>query len=182
MFARFGSRVTVLELLPQILATESRDIAQEIETHLKNEGIEILTNVKTNFVNSTNGIITLQVVLDGQEQKITGSHLLLATGRHGNTKNLFASELNVEITENGFLKVNDHLQTNVPTIFAAGDVTGRYMFVYTAALEGKIAALNALSEQKQTIDYSLVPWVMFTDPQVACVGLDEMQAREQGYD
>jgi len=182
MFARFGSRVTVLELLPQILATESRDIAQEIETHLKNEGIEILTNVKTNFVNSTNGIITLQVVLDGQEQKITGSHLLLATGRHGNTKNLFASELNVEITENGFLKVNDHLQTNVPTIFAAGDVTGRYMFVYTAALEGKIAALNALSEQKQTIDYSLVPWVMFTDPQVACVGLDEMQARAQGYD
>lgn len=182
MFARFGSKVTVLELLPQILSTESQDIVQEIEKQLKKEGIEILTEARTNSVQSKGEKVILHTVIGGKEKQITGSHLLLATGRHGNTKNLFAPEVNVETTTNGFVKVDDHLQTNVPGIFAAGDVTGKHMFVYTAAMEGKIAALNALSEQKQSVDYSIVPWVMFTDPQVAGVGLDETQARVQGYD
>jgi len=182
MFARFGSKVTVVELLPQILPTESPELVEELQKYLSAEGIEFLTNARTSRVYREGDEIVLEMNIEGKERKLRGTHLLVATGRKANTGELGLEEIGAELTQQGFLKVDEYLQSNVAGIYGAGDVIGGFMFVYTAAYEGKIAVLNALSPVKQKVDYSALPWVIFTDPQVAGVGADEKQAAELGID
>ncbi len=182
MFARFGSKVTVVELLPQILPTESPELAEELQKFLSAEGIEFLTNARTSRVYREGDEIVLEMNIEGKERKLRGTHLLVATGRKANTGELGLQEIGAELTQQGFLKVDEYLQSNVEGIYGAGDVIGGFMFVYTAAYEGKIAVLNALSQVKQKVDYSALPWVIFTDPQLAGVGADEKQAAELGID
>ncbi|MHB2147970.1 mercury(II) reductase [Calditrichota bacterium LG25] len=181
MFSRFGSKVTIIERLPQILAAESADIAAELSRHLRNEGIEILTSARTLSVSETGGRVRMHIQTEDKEMELNGTHLFVATGRRGNTDNLTNDKLKLERNRQGFLKVDEYLQTNLPSIFAAGDVIGGHMFVYTAAMEGKLAALNALTDSKQKADYNIVPRVLFTDPQFAAVGYDQQGATEAGF-
>ncbi len=181
-FARLGSRVTVLELLPQILPQEDPDVAEALTTYLQAEGIEIRTEARVVQVTWQEGGVLVSYEHQGATHRLEGSHLLVATGRRGNTDDLGLEALGIATDRQGFLQVDETLRTAVPTVLGAGDVIGNPPFVYTAAYEGQLAAENALLGRHEVRDYSALPWVVFTDPQVAGVGLSEREAQAAGID
>ncbi len=181
-FARLGSRVTILQRSPRILPTEASDLTDALTGFLRDEGIDVRTGVTTNDVRREGEEIVVDVLIDGMAEAVRGSHLLLATGRQANTEDLNLAALGIETKQRGFLKVDESLRATVPTVFGAGDVLGEHMFVYTAAYEGSLAAQNAFQQVHLKRDYAALPWVVFTDPQVAGVGLDERQAATAGID
>lgn len=182
MFARLGSKVTILQRSNRIIPTEMPDISETLAEYLKGEGIEIKTNVKINSVSNKSGRTSLEITVDEKKETIEGSHLFVATGRKGNTNNINLEKLGIELYGNGFIKTDEYNRTVVPNIFAAGDVTGEHLFVYTAAYAGALAVENAFGEGLKEKDYTVLPWVVFTDPQIAGVGLDEEQAFKAGID
>ncbi len=181
-FARLGSRVTVLELLPQILPKEDPDVAETLTRYLEAEGIDIRTEARVAQVAWEEGGMVVTYAHKGATHRLKGSHLLVATGRRGNTDDLGLEALGVATDRQGFLQVDETLRTAVPTVLGAGDVIGNPPFVYTAAYEGQLAAENALRNQYEVRDYSALPWVVFTDHQVAGVGLSEREAQAAGID
>ncbi len=182
MFARLGSKVTILQRSERILPTESPDITDVLTSYFIGEGIEIVTGTQLEKVFRGGNGVTVQVVVDGEVRTFQASHLLAATGRKPNTRDIGLEALGVALDARGYLQVDTTLQTSVANIFGAGDVIGEHQFVYTAAYEGKIAAENALTGSRIERDYTALPWVVFTDPQVAGVGLDEHQAAEMGIE
>jgi mercuric reductase len=182
MFARLGSKVTILQRSERILPNESRDITNELTKYLVEEEIEVVTGAHLNQVYKEGNGVFVEAVIKGRKKTFRGSHILAATGRKANTANMGLEEVGIGLDSKGFLKVDDYLQTNVDGISGAGDVIGENMFVYTAAYEGKLAAENALSEERKKRNYTALPWVIFTDPQVAGVGLDEAQAEARGIE
>jgi len=182
MFSRFGSKVTILEQLPNIMPQKVTDITHALTAYLKEEGINILTNVSINRVKKENKQISVKAAIDGQPTNFKASHLLIATGRKPNTHGIGLDSIGIEIDRAGFLKVDSSLRTNISNIYGAGDAIGNPMFVYTAAYEGNLAAENATLNSSKQVNYEVLPWVVFTDPQVAGVGLDERQAKKNGYD
>lgn len=182
MFARLGTKVTVLQRSSRILPTESEDLTDELTGYLKEEGIEVVTGVALEQVSREDGRIFVKAKVNGRGQTFHAEHVLVATGRIPNTKNMGLENAGIQLDENGFIQVNDRLQTSVENVYAAGDVVGEPMFVYTAAYEGALAAENAMSNASKERDYTALPWVIFTDPQVAGVGLDEQQAVKHGID
>jgi mercuric reductase len=183
MFARFGTEVTMLELQDQVLPTEIGDVADELSRHLSEEGIQIWTGATTTRVQSTASGIALEVECDGETHRLEAERLLVATGRRPNTTDLGVEEAGVVLSAEGKVVVDSYLETTAEGVYAAGDIICGPMFVYTAAFEGKLAAHNALGDQApRPVDYSPLPWVVFTDPQVAGVGLDERQAAKEGFE
>jgi mercuric reductase len=182
MLARLGSKVTLLQRSHRILPDEIPDVTETLTEYLKAEGIEVRTDVAIQSVAMAGKRIVVNATVDGEEQTIEGSHLLIATGRKGNTKELGLEELGIATHGKGFVATDDFLRTTVPTIFAAGDVTGQHLFVYTAAYEGALAVENMFGENPSAKDYHPLPWVIFTDPQVAGVGHDENSASAAGID
>ncbi|NOX38320.1 MAG: mercury(II) reductase [Calditrichaeota bacterium] len=182
LFARLGSRVTVVEMLPRILPAEEPEIAEEITRQFQEEGIRVITGARVHAVTQAGDRVTLELEVGKQVQQITAKSLWIATGRHPNTDSLNLENTAVQRDENDFIQVNDYLETHDPNIFAAGDVIGDPMFVYTAAYEGKLAAINALSPERRPRRYDPLPWVVFTDPQVAGVGMDETRARKEEFE
>lgn len=190
MFARLGSKVTILQRSFRILPDEMSDVTETLKEYLEGEGIEIKTGVKIKSVEKKNGKIFVNASVKdavspdsiGEDETIEGTHIFVATGRKGNTNGLGLENLGIELYKQDFIKTNDYLQTSVPNIYAAGDVTGEFLFVYSAAYEGSLAVENILNDNPTPKDYSVFPWVIFTDPQVAGVGLDENQAYEKKID
>ena len=182
LFARLGAKVTVLQRSIRILPTEMPDITENLSDYLKEEGIDIKTGVKIHSVTKQNGKVILKVSVKNSDEIIEGTHLLVATGRKGNTNNLGLEKLGIETRGNGFIKTDEYQRTSVPNIYAAGDITGEHLFVYTAAYAGALAVENAFTEGQKEKDYTVLPWVIFTDPQVAGVGMDENQAYADGID
>ena len=182
MFARLGSKVTILQRSDRILPTETADITDALTDYLTEEGIEVVTGTSLHRVYRENGEVVVEASVNGASQTFRATQILMATGRKPNTQNMGLEKAGVELDDKGYLKVNESLQTNVPGIYGAGDVIGEQQFVYTAAYEGKLAANNALNGEYRNRDYTALPWVVFTDPQVAGVGFDELQAETQGID
>jgi len=182
MFARLGSKVTILQRSNRILPDEMPDITETLKEYLEGEGIEIKIGVKIKSVEKINGKVIINTSIKDEDDIIEGTHIFIATGRKGNTKGFGLEELGIGIHKNSFIKTNEYLQTSVPNIYAAGDVTGEYLFVYSAAYESSLAVQNMFGENKTKKDYSVFPWVVFTDPQVAGVGMDENQAYENKID
>lgn len=182
MFARFGSKVTILQRSLRILPTESPDLTDMLTNYLKQEGIDVVTGVAMRSVSKKGGQIVVEAIVDGALRTFQSEYILVATGRKPNTDGLGLERLGIEMNSGGFLKADDTLETNVSGIYGAGDVIGEPMFVYTAAYEGNLATENALSGSSKVRDYSVLPWVIFTDPQVAGVGPDEREAKERGID
>ncbi len=182
MFARLGTRVTILQRSSRILPTESPFLTDELTQLLTQEGIEIVTDVTIRQVKYDRHSIVVDTSIQGEPSQYRASHILVATGRRPNTRDMGLEEQGVALDRQEFIKVSETLETSAPGIYAAGDVLGEHMFVYTAAYEGKLAAINAMTEMETKRDYSSLPWVIFTDPQVAGVGLNEQQATELGID
>ncbi len=182
MFARFGSRVTVLQRSDRILPDEALDLTDALTGFLGEEGIEIVTGVSIQRVTQEKQGVVVQARVRDQPRTFRATHLLVATGRAPNVENLGLQSVGVKTNRRCGIVVDDTLQTSAPGIYAAGDVLGENMFVYAAAYEGSVAAENALTGARRQRDYTALPWVIFTDPQVAGVGLDEKQAKAQGID
>ncbi len=180
MFARLGSKVTVLQRSKRIIPDEMPDVTESLKDYLQEEGIQIKTGVKINSVSNSDVKVSLQITIDEKDEIIEGTHLFVATGRKGNTSNMGLEDLGIVLYGNKFIKTDEYNRTNVSNIFAAGDVTGEHLFVYTAAYAGALAVENAFTENLKEKDYSVLPWVIFTDPQVAGIGMDENQAVEAG--
>jgi mercuric reductase len=176
MFHRFDSKVTILQRSSHILSNQPEYVSEPLAEYLRAEGMQIETGVRFESVEHAEGTVTVHT----DRGAMTGSHLLLAAGRHGITEDSGLEAQGVGLDANGFVEVNEQLQTKVPHIYAAGDVLGDRMFVYTASHEAELAVENMLTAAHRAPDYAALPWVVFTDPQVAGVGLDEFQAVEQG--
>jgi len=182
IYARAKVAVTVLEVLPRIAPFEDEDISAALHSELEAEGMRIITNFKTKQVAYRDGRFILNGQVNETPMTLSAGQLLVATGRRPNTAGLGLEEAGVELGKHGEVLVNATLQTSRLDVYAAGDVTGRDMFVYVAAYAGQLAAENALTEVGRTYDAAYIPRVTFTDPQVASAGLTESQARQQGYE
>ena len=181
-FARLGSEVTILQRSGQVLSRGDADVAEALTGHLREDGLTVHTNTDVQAVQRSNGSVQLEATIDGRSQTLSGSHLLVAAGLRGNTDGLGLEALGIGTRGRGFLSVDETLQTDAETIYGAGDVIGDPAFVYTAAREGELAAENALEEAAHDRHATPLPWVIFTDPQVAGVGLGERQAADQEVD
>lgn len=181
MFSRFGTKVTMLQRNRRIVKNEEPEISEALEEALRNEGINIITDLSYEKVYEKNNKKYVTIIKDCNEQNITGDQLLVATGRVPNSDNMGLEKAAVEIDEKGFIKVNEYLQTSNSNIYAAGDVIGNYMLVTVDAHEGSISSENAIQNNVRKPNYKAVPHAIFTSPQVASVGLKENEAIKLGF-
>ncbi|AWW29475.1 MULTISPECIES: mercury(II) reductase [Echinicola] len=175
-YHRFGTKVTMLHRSERILRTQAADITDDLTSHFTEEGIEVHTNVSIQKFEKNGDAI----VAHTNEGTFEASHVLVATGTRPNTSGLAIENAGVNLNKTGHILVNTKQETNVGHIYAAGDCTDTPAFVYTAAKEGKVAVLNAFQSTGDMVDYTGLPWVVFTDPQIAGAGLDEKEAEEAG--
>ncbi len=185
-FARIGSRVTQVQRASRILIREDTEISEMVMERFKSEGIDVRVKHKpTRFAIEENRKIMVCERLgehQGEEVRIEFDELLVAVGRVANTKGFGLEELNIPLTPARTIETNPYLQTLYPNIYACGDVAGPYQFTHTAAHQAWYASVNALfgGFRKFAVDYSVIPWATFTDPEVARVGLNELEANEKG--
>jgi len=181
-YKRLGTKVRIIEFTDRVLRTQTPDISEAIESYMQEEGIEILPNFRAiKFEKKNNQTIIHCKCPDGSvTQIVEEGHVVVATGTRANTSRLGLENIGLETAKQGHIHVNEKMETSHSRIFAVGDVTDTPSFVYTAAYEGKIAVENAFTSADKKTDYSSLPWVVFTDPQIAGAGLDEQQAEAQG--
>lgn len=181
LFARLGSRVTLVEALDRLAPFEEPEVCTAIEEVFTGEGITVHTGAALAAVRAQGGTTTALVrTRAGQETELHARRLLVATGRRPVTTGLNLGGVGVKTGERGEVVVDEYLRSSHPRIWAAGDVTGGEQFVYVAAAHGSLVADNALSGAQRTLDYRALPRVTFTSPAIAAVGLTDAQAIESG--
>jgi len=181
MFHRFGSRVTVVQRGKRLLTREDADIAAEIAKVLREDGLEILLETKSLSVEQEpGGTIALNVETPEGERTLRGTHLLVTTGRSPNTDRLNPAATGIKTDDKGFIPVNERLETNVPGIYAVGDVNGGPQLTHISYDDFRILRTNLVEGGGATTTGRLVPYTVFIDPQLGHVGLSEDEARKQG--
>jgi pyruvate/2-oxoglutarate dehydrogenase complex dihydrolipoamide dehydrogenase (E3) component len=178
-YARMGSQVAIIESGEQIVANEDRDVADALKARLEAEGVCFQLNARVRDVAKTSGGIELGVDIDGKRQAIKGSDVFLALGREPNTEDLGLETVGVRRNAKGMLEVDARLSTNVPGIWAAGDIRGGPMFTHAAWDDYRIIKSQLLGDHSRSLD-RVVPYAIFTDPEVGRVGLNEKEAKAQG--
>src|SRR3984885_2893817 len=179
-YSRFGSRVTVIEPGPHIMAREDADVAAEMGRLLGGEGIEIVLNAQPLRVDGLNGqSVSVTVRTGAGERKIEGSHLLVAVGRIANTAAIGLDEAGIALDARGFIKVDEWLKTTAPGVWAIGECAGSPQFTHVSVDDFRIVRDNMAGGNRKTSD-RLIPHVVFTDPPLARVGLSESEAQRQG--
>ena len=181
-FGRLGTQVTQVEMLPQLLAKEDPDAAQYLYEQLIQDGVDVRLNTTATAIEKTDDGKFIVLEKDGKQEKLPFDEILIAVGRMANLKGFGLEKLGIET--NRVVVTNDMLQTKYPNILAAGDVAGPYQFTHTAAHQAWYAAVNALFRPFKTfkVDYRVIPWATFTDPEIATVGLNEQAAKEQNVE
>ena len=177
IFNGLGCRVTVIELLPTILATEDVQVIRQIRLFMKRKGIEIKTDVNVTQVDKSETGVTATLA---SGEQIQAEKMLVSIGRQFNSEGVGLQQVGVR-TENGKIVVNERMETNIPGIYAVGDVASRYLLAHVASAEGVVAAQNCMGE-KAEIDYGTVPSCVFTIPEIAKVGMTEDEAKTEGYE
>ena len=181
MFRRFGSRVTVVHNGSQVLPLEDPDVADALRKALEAEDVLFVLDAKTTRVERRPAGIALRVKTPAGTRTISGTHLLVATGRRPNTDDLGLDVAGVTTDERGFVKVNGRLETSAPGIWAIGDVKGGPAFTHISYNDYQIVYANLVDGASQTVDGRIVPYSVFTDPQVGRVGMTEKEARAKGH-
>jgi len=181
-FARLGSQVTQVEMMPRIMGREDEDISELMRKQFELEGIRVLTNHRAKEVVGDGGKKALICEHDGKAVTVEFDEILVAVGRIPNTKGFGLEEIGVEFTSRGIIDTNPFLRTNFSNIYCAGDVVGSYQFTHTAAHQAWFASVNALLGGLWSfkVDNRVIPWATFTDPEVARVGMNEQEARDAG--
>ncbi|WP_338814480.1 mercuric reductase [Bernardetia sp. Wsw4-3y2] len=184
MFSRFGSKVTILEQNERFLHKEDKDVADEIKRVLEKESITIHTNAKNIKVNQERKEkeqekTKISFEKDGKKHSINGSHILISVGRKPNTKTLNLEKIGVKTDKRGYVKVNQHFQTNKKHIFALGDCNGEGAFTHTAYNDFEIVSDFLFGEKKRKLSDRIQCYSMFIDPPLSRVGINEEQAKEK---
>jgi pyruvate/2-oxoglutarate dehydrogenase complex dihydrolipoamide dehydrogenase (E3) component len=182
MFRRFGSEVTIIQRSGQLLSGEDNDIAEAIQSILEEDGISVRLNTNSECVRK-NGEGGIQVVARSGEtsETISGTHLLVAAGRTPNSDMLNLELTGVETDENGFIIVNERLETSVPGIWAMGEIAGQPAFTHISYDDFRVISANLLDGGSRSTSDRLLSYVAYIDPQLGRVGLSEKQAREEGH-
>ncbi len=180
IFAALGSKVTVLELLPQILPTEDGEVAAALDKSLKRYKIQTYTGTQVKEFSESAGQFKVKAVTAEGEKNFDAETILMAVGRRPNLEGLGLEEAGVRYSKKG-IEVNPKMETNVPGIYAIGDVTGQWLLAHFAFAQGEVAAANAVGRDVK-IDPRVVPRCVYTLPEVASVGLSEKEAKEKGYE
>jgi len=180
MFRRFGSKVTVIQSAERILPREDPDVTTELRRCLEAEGVEFLLPARASKVRGGKGAVELTVETSNGTLTVSGSHLLVATGRTPQTKDLDLHNTGVETNPKGFIKVNDRLETTAPGIWALGDVTGGPAFTHISYNDFQIIYGNLYGGRQLSTTQRIVPYAVYTDPSLGRVGLTEKAARDQG--
>jgi len=177
---RFGSRVTVIDKNPRLAHREDEDVSQALQQLCKDEGIDLAMNADVTSVEGKSGeSVTLRMVQDGSEKILEGTHLLVATGRTPNTAGIGLDLAGVELADRGYIKVNERLQTTAPDVWAIGDCAGSPHFTHISFDDFRVIRDNLVGRPRVTTGRQ-VPFCMFTDPELARVGLSETEAKAKG--
>src|ERR1700709_2468047 len=180
VWRRLGSEVTVLEALPEFLAATDVGIAKEAAKLFKKQGLDIHLSVKIGDVKTSDkGVSISYTDKDGNEQKLDADRLIVSVGRVPNTDNLGLENIGLAASDRGFVEVDDHCRTNLPNVYAIGDVVRGPMLAHKAEDEGMMVA-ELIDGQKPHIDYNCIPWVIYTSPEIAWVGKTEQQLKAEG--
>jgi pyruvate/2-oxoglutarate dehydrogenase complex dihydrolipoamide dehydrogenase (E3) component len=179
MFCRFGSRVTIVQSGPQLLRGEDPDVADEVATIMRQDGIELLLNTTATRVDIAGQQIRLPVAAGNKSKVLEGSHLLVATGRVPNSDSLNLLAAGIGTDERGFIQVNGRLETNVSGVFAMGDIKGGPAFTHISYDDFRILRTNLIEHGDASTEGRLVPYTVFIDPQLGRIGLSETEARAQ---
>ncbi len=180
IYHSFGSKVTLIEMLPRVLPIEDAEVSAELERHLRKRGIEVLAGTKMSSVEKTETGVRLRLE-GGKKAEVEAEMLLVAIGRRPVTENIGLEALGIE-TERGYVKVNHLMQTNLPHIYAIGDVVNTPWLAHVASAEGILAAEHMAGKAVRPINYDRVPSCTYCEPEVASVGLTEAKAKERGFD
>jgi pyruvate/2-oxoglutarate dehydrogenase complex dihydrolipoamide dehydrogenase (E3) component len=179
-YRRFGSRVTIIEHGFQLMSREDRDVAEEVQRILSNEGIDILLDAEVLSVSGLSGEgVSLVVRTASGQRSIDGSHILVAAGRIPNTAGIGLEEAGVEVDDGGYIRVNERLETSAPGVWALGECAGSPQFTHISEDDFRIVRDNLAGGKRSTHD-RLVPYCMFTEPPLAHVGLSERDVERQG--
>lgn len=182
MFRRFGSRVTVVQHGARLLGREDDDVADGVAGILEDDGITVLLNATAEGVKAHGDALTLTVKVGERRQTISGTHLLIATGRTPNTDRLDPAAAGITLDERGYIPVDERLQTNRPGVYAVGDVNGGPAFTHVSYDDYRILKTNLIDGGDRTTTGRLVPYCVYIDPELGRVGMTEKEARKQGRD
>ena len=180
MFRRFGSQVTVVHSGKRLLSREDEDIVAELQKILEADGIKFQLSAQTKQVENRNGEISLTIDTPQGRQTIIGSHLLVATGRKPTSADLDLAKAGIATDDRGYIKTNSRMETNVPGVWALGDIKGGPAFTHISYNDYQIVYANVIEGKNQTIENRYLPYALFTDPQLGRVGITEAQARASG--
>ena len=180
IYRRFGSRVTVVEMGDRLIARDDEDVSAAVKEILENEGIDVRLNAECVAARRSGEGIALNLSCDPGPDEVVGSHLLLAVGRRPNTDDLGVDQAGLDIDQRGFITVDDQLQTNVPGIWAIGDVNGRGAFTHTSYNDYEILAANLLDDDPRRVSDRLTAYALYIDPPLGRVGMTEREVRASG--
>jgi pyruvate/2-oxoglutarate dehydrogenase complex dihydrolipoamide dehydrogenase (E3) component len=181
MFRRLGTRVTVVDTKPRLMAREDPDVSHPLEELLTASGVELVLGAETRRVaRAADGRITLTVATNDGERRLSGSHLLVAAGRQPNTKSLGLEHTGITLNQKGYIEVNEHLQTGTRGVYALGDVKGGPQFTHISYDDYRIVRDALLHHGQRSTAHRPLPYVVFTEPQLGRIGLSKNQAKEQG--
>ena len=179
IYSAFGSQVTIVEFLPQIMTSMDREIAKRVEMEFKRSKVKILTGSQVTEIKETDGLLAATVAKGEKQEILPADKILVATGRRPQVQGLGLEQAGIEFSEKTGIKVDGFMKTNVDGIYAIGDVTGNYLLAHVASAEGMTAVDHILGDSRE-MDYRAVPSVVYTHPEAAGVGLTEEAAKEQG--
>jgi dihydrolipoamide dehydrogenase len=181
IYTSFGTKVTLIEMLPRVLPIEDEEVSADLEKHIRRRGIKVMTGTKMASFEKTDGGVRLNLEKDGKTDTLEAEMLLVAVGRKPVTENLGLEALGIEL-ERGYVKINPFMQTAVPHIYAIGDVVNTPWLAHVASAEGILAVEHMAGLKVRPINYDRVPSCTYCEPEVASVGLTEAKAKERGYD
>jgi dihydrolipoamide dehydrogenase len=178
----YGVEVTIVEMLPNIVPLEDEEVSTELGKAFRKRGIEVLTNHKVTSLKAKKDGVEVVVETDGETKTLSAEQALVAIGVKPNSQNLGLEKVGVSLTDNGMVEIDDRMATNVPGIWAIGDVTGKLMLAHVGSAQGITCAENIAGVETIELDYEMLPKVTFSSPQVASFGLTEQAAIERGYE
>ena len=180
MYRRFGSRVTVIEMAPRLIAREDEEVSAAVQTILEAEGIAFRLNAECLSISRHGDGVAVHVSCEREPRNIVGSHVLLAVGRVPNTDDLGLEEAGIKTDAHGYITVDDELRTSIPGVWALGDVNGRGAFTHTSYNDYEIVAANLLDNDRRRVSDRILAYALFVDPPLGRVGMTEREVRASG--
>jgi dihydrolipoamide dehydrogenase len=180
-YAKFGTKVTILEGTDNILSGFEPELSRFVLRNLKKANVEVVTGAMAKSSEQTDKDVTISYEAGGEEKKVTAEYVLVTVGRKPNTDELGLQSLNMKMTDRGLIEIDDECKTSIPNIYAIGDIVDGPQLAHKATYEGKVAA-EVIAGHSSKIDYKVIPAVVFSDPEIAGVGLSETEAKEQDYE